>query len=433
MYSSLQKLDMVVDDPERGPMAVQTDHRTPDEIDAEWDLSLVFLAVRARAALLCGQVKAVRFAFLHPPPERMVRFARSCGAEVEAGMGSPVLAPDPDLAGATLLVEEAFLRLGAEAFREHRLSADLVGLEALEERLAGATPSGPEDEGELPYWTNVARLGGAAALVAKAMFGGALHADDELAGPIPFRWSQGGALTNLFGRAATFLDDDPGVAPSKLVALVGGQQEPDGDIMFHLRPPGWEGLELALTVPLLPNAERLGAHALPVVAIVVDLPTATKTIGKDTAPEEVEELRARALENNRKHPVEIQRIATDGTPILVVHGHYYAAERLLDPAFVSELGRGLGAELLLAAVPKKGLLIVQDAATDPDRIAAFTNAVRGQYDHAQPAERLSPEILLVQVSDGAIVGLSRLRESPGQLPPPRKKGLWARWFGSGEA
>ncbi len=432
MYSSLQKLDIVVQDPERGPLAVMTDHRTPEEIEGEWDLSVVFVAVRARAALLCGQVKAVRFAFLHAPSPRMVAFARSCGAEVEAGMGTPVLEAAPDLPAATALVEAAYLRLGRAALDEHGLAPDLPGLQGLEERLGEVTPEGPDGEGELAYWTNVARLGGAAALVAKALFGGELVADDDLAGPIPFRWSQGGALTNLFGRAATYLDDDPGVAPSKLVALVGGQQEPDGDVMLHFRPPGWEGLDLALTVPLFDDPDRFGAHALPVVALVIDLPTATKTMGKDTPPDEVAALREQALENNRRLPVELQQVDGVGTPILVVHGHYYAAERLLDAPFVGELAERLGATLLLAAVPKKGLLMVQSAMVEPAAVAAFTNAVRGQYDRGQPAERLSPEVMLVQ-ADGRLVGLSRLRESPGQLPPPRKKGLWARWFGSGEA
>jgi hypothetical protein len=165
---------------------------------------------------------------------------------------------------------------------------------------------------------------------------------------------------------------------------------------------------------------------------VIDLPTATKTMGKDTPPDEVAALREQALENNRRLPVELQQVDGVGTPILVVHGHYYAAERLLDAPFVGELAERLGATLLLAAVPKKGLLMVQSAMVEPAAVAAFTNAVRGQYDRGQPAERLSPEVMLVQ-ADGRLVGLSRLRESPGQLPPPRKKGLWARWFGSGEA
>ncbi len=433
MYSSLQKLDLVVQDPVRGAVGVQTDHRERAEIEAEWDLSVVFAAVRARAALLCGQVEGVRFAFLHPPPEALITFLRQCGADVELGYGGEVRPAATDLPAATAQVQAALLALGGAALARRGLPTDVEGLRRLEEALRAEVPEGgPEEETELEYWTAVAELGGAAALVARSLFGGELHADDELAGAMPFRWSQGGALTNLFGRAATFLDDDPGVPPSRLVVMVGGQQEPDGDVMFHLRPPRWEGTSLALTVPLLPGAERLGDHDLPVLALVVDLPTATKTIPRDTAPAEVERLRAEALENNRRLPVEVQRVDTGGAPILVVLGHYYAAERLVDPAFVAELAQRVGASLLLAGVPKKGVLMVQDAAVEPERVAAFTNAVRGQYDRAQPTERLSPEVLLLQ-ADGAIVGLSRLRESPAQLPPPKKKGFWGRWFGDGEA
>jgi hypothetical protein len=431
VYSSLQTLDLVVDDPERGPTALQTDHRTPREINAEWELSILFAAVRARAALLCGRVQHVRFTFAERPPTPMVTFVQQCGAEVELGFEGERHPAALDLAAAAATVQDALLRLGSEVLAVRGLAVDLQGLEDLEALLRAESPRGPDDD-ELGYWTAVLQLGAAAAVVAHTQHGGTVHLDTDLAGSIPFRWSEGGALSNVFGRAATFLDDDPGVPPSKLVALMGGQQGADGDVMFNLRPPGWEGVGLALTVPLLPNLEQADPHQLPVVALVVDLPTATKTLAKNTPAAEIERLRASALENNRKHPVHVERVEVDGEPLLFVHGHYYAAERLLDPEFVRDLAAQLGTELLLAAVPKKGLLMVQRAAVSPERVAAFRNVVRGQLEGAQPTERLSPALLLAQ-ADGSVVGVARFTEGPAQLPPPKprpkKLGFWARWFG----
>lgn len=121
-----------------------------------------------------------------------------------------------------------------------------------------------------------------------------------------------------------------------------------------------------------------------------------------------------------------------GAVAVLIHAVVYAAKRLFDPEFMQSLATRLGgAELLLAGTPVKGRLLVQSGLTTPDRIAAFTNAVRGQYDKAPPSERISTAVMLV--SNGVPVGLSRLNESvPQSEPPKKKKGFWARLIGGGD-
>jgi len=234
---------------------------------------------------------------------------------------------------------------------------------------------------------------------------------------------------NVFGRAVAFLSDDPNVAPSKLVAMQTEQAGPDGDVMFNLRPKDWAGLSVALLVPLVENADRLEPHDLPLVALVVDYPTATKTFAKDTTPEETARLCAEALENGRKVPVQVQPVGGPEAGLLVVHGHYYAAERLLDPEFMRGLAERLGAEVLAVGAPKKGLLFVQSAGAEPERLSAFHNVIRQTYDQAAPSDKLSTTVMLV--SAGRVVGVARVAESaPQGEPPPKKRGFWARLFGS---
>jgi hypothetical protein len=424
VYSSLDKIDIVVEDGPRR-LAVQTDHRDATEIAEEADVSRVFLALRVRNPLLSKQVDAVRIAFAQSPPEDILTFARRCGAEVQVSMQGDVLPPTPD-DGVMQEVEEAWLRVGAALFAEEGEPATLEGLQRVERSLRTLTGGGPDTEFAVQYWTNVLRLGGAAAVVMKTMFGGKLHADDDVVRGLSYRWSHDGGLTNLFGRAASFLDDEPDVAPSALVRMTSENAE-EGDVMLSLRAPGWPGVGMALTLPILTNTEKLGDLALPILAVVTDLPTATKTFPPD-APD-VEGLRARAIANNRKHEVQIDKVEREDGTILIVHGHYYAAERLFDVEFMKELAARLGSPLLMASVPRRGVLLVRGLA-DVDGAAAFMAITQGQHERATPTDRLSTEVLLL--SEGAVAGVARATsDSPEKPPPPppKKKSLWQRFFG----
>jgi hypothetical protein len=428
MYSTLDSLDIVVDEP-IGKVALQTDHRTAEEIEADWDLSVVFAALRARNAQYCGKVQAVRFVYMQPPPPRMADFVRRCGAGVQVTARGEALPPTPDPEGVLAEVEAAWLRVGAALFEEEGQRCDLAGLARIEASLRAATEGGPESEFAIQYWTHVLRLGGAAALLMKQLFGGSLHGDDDVADGMSYRWSHGGTLTNLFGRAASFLRDDPAVAPSDLVRAT-GERDQEGDVMLSLRAPHWPGVTMALTLPILPGLHELEGVALPILAVVIDLPTATKTVPKDTPAAEIDALRARALANNQKHAVTIESADTDGGPLLVVHGHYYAAERLFDAEFMRGLAARLGKEPLMVSVPRRGVLLVQGIG-GPDDVARFAAVTQGQLDRADPTDRLSPEVLLW--TNGDVTGLARVTPAASPAPaPPKKRGFWSRWFGGAD-
>jgi hypothetical protein len=80
---------------------------------------------------------------------------------------------------------------------------------------------------------------------------------------------------------------------------------------------------------------------------------------------------------------------------------FFAAERILEPESVLEAQRRLGASALLAAVPRRGLLALMDAAASPDAIAWFVLMVAREHFEGQSAP-ISP--LVFRMSGGRIVG-----------------------------
>ena len=98
-------------------------------------------------------------------------------------------------------------------------------------------------------------------------------------------------------------------------------------------------------------------------------------------------------------------------PIAVVTGSFYAAEKLLDPAFMATLHPLLDAELLIAATPARGCLLVTAAVHDPPSLARFAAIVRAR--HADAGGRaISPAMVLVQ--GGEVAGYVR---GPGDPEP----------------
>jgi hypothetical protein len=58
MYSSLHEIDVTAETP-NGPLYVQTDHRTADEIAAEPELSTLFALTLTDPALATGSVAPI--------------------------------------------------------------------------------------------------------------------------------------------------------------------------------------------------------------------------------------------------------------------------------------------------------------------------------------------------------------------------------------
>jgi hypothetical protein len=219
--------------------------------------------------------------------------------------------------------------------------------------------------------------------------------DPQFLSMVPYVVTDGHAITNVFGKVERFFEQGASEAPVMLLRMHADRDAVDGPVMFNV----------------LAGIERVSASDIPLVALVRDLPNTVRTFARGTPDDSVAALVVEAEANLREVAVEISEIEGAETPVIVVHGSYYASEKLLDPAFLRTLHQRLGATLLLAAVPSKGQLWLTSAEAAPEHVGGFTAFVRARFQDAAPNERLSSEVMLV--SDGRLSGVARATEAAG--------------------
>jgi len=418
VFNELAKIDFVVTIDGRD-VAVQTDHREAEQIEADWESSVLFAAARVRNPLRSGRCAAVRYAAMQGPPARFARLLTALGATVEVTPGETLHEAAPDTALAEAEVNAAIERLGERVLAEHG------SLEAAEKEIA----AGLDRESEAETWGAVVALGAATVVSIRRKYPARLVADEEIHCMIPYRFAVGNSVINVFGRTERFLNEDPSELPSRLLAVLDDQQAPDGEVMFQFRPHDFAGRELALHVPFLANTDKVDPR-MPILGIVVDRPSSVKSMSPDTPADDIARYRAEAGRNITSVEVQVDEISVAQVRAVAVSGHYYASEKLFDRDFMRTLHARLGATMLAAAVPRKGRLWVHDGVVDPEVLGAFLAIVTGEYDKAPPSERLGTT--LFAVVDGEVVGVARITGKDGQPiehEAPRKKGFWSRLFG----
>jgi hypothetical protein len=227
MYSSLDRIDIVLGKDGQDQEYVQTDHRTTEEIEAEPELSVLFALVRIlnpqRMARENSRQGTVHYQCFQPPPEFLVRAIRAAGARLTVG---DRLEPVPEEGAAPVLVEvaaEAFAGLAARTAAEHGVEVNLAGLQTIEEELAGGDLDPEEDE--IAYWTAVMQLGAFAGEVIRASNGG--HWEIVDTGTLPFALEttfQGSEATvNPLGKAIKRFANGAEDCVASLVEMVCGR------------------------------------------------------------------------------------------------------------------------------------------------------------------------------------------------------------------
>lgn len=126
-----------------------------------------------------------------------------------------------------------------------------------------------------------------------------------------------------------------------------------------------------------------------------------KTLGMTEA-----QVESKALDNLRKRTCAWQShdapLGEGKTlKLLVCMDDFFAAERILDVAFMKEAHRKLGAEAMLVGIPRRGVILATPFQTDTDIVVGFGGVVFGQFDRGESAP-VSP--MLFVVADGAILG-----------------------------
>lgn len=373
----------------------------------------------------------VRYACIEAVHPLLEMAAAACGAELEGAWQArdltAVAAQAPED-----LADAAFATVGRRVMAERGLAVDEAGLTEL--AAAMARPPALEDD-ELGHYTAMVELAAATGEVLRARFGGRWVSDDAQRSSIPFvfRLSVGNDMrANVVGKVEKFFRF--GAVDSPVLLLRGGEDATvdEGPLMFTLKPADWEPAAMLVAEPIAPDLEAAGA-SVPLMVYGHDRPNTFAMLGKDKAEvPALATLRAQALRTLAELEVETQRLEVRGTVIVVVHGSYFAAEKILDAGFLRRLHDELGCELLAAAVPEKSRLLVTNGIAAPAALAGFMAMAKGIYDDAEGGRELSPTVFAIQ--DGAIVGVLTA-DAPAPRPAaaapagPPKRGFLRRLFG----
>lgn len=221
VFSSLDRVDIVYTDLEGRGHWLQSDHRSPDAIAAEGELSLLFALIRVlnpRRDFPEDEPEPVlEYRCQHLPPDFMRAAIASAGAELVVDEVVPYDAEAPD---AETLADLGFVALATRILAERDLPCDITSLELLERE----QPQLTREADEIGYWRAVVSLAAVAGEVLRAEAGGrwALHPS---AGTLPFVFLLGPEsspiVVNPLGKAIKRLEngDDDSLAALVTVAM----------------------------------------------------------------------------------------------------------------------------------------------------------------------------------------------------------------------
>ncbi len=111
----------------------------------------------------------------------------------------------------------------------------------------------------------------------------------------------------------------------------------------------------------------------------------------------------------------------EGGGVYVVHGDFYAAEKILDRKFMRMLHAELGEELLAVAIPIRGRMFVTAGVQEPNALGRFCGLARAVHDN-EPVP-ITPHVF--GVVDGEVTAVI----VPTPAEPQQKKSFWRRLFG----
>lgn len=422
MYSSLQRIDIVATREDGRPLLVQTDHRDEDEVDNTLEISTIFALTRLllpkRSSHAHGVVRYVSMGTLHP---ELMKVIASCDGEAEAE-GAQVDLSDVTREAPQDLADRAFSALGKKVLEREGLPTNEQGLRALCESVLGRAN---EDEDEIGYWTHVVELAAATGEVVRALHGGRWVDDPDRFSDIPFLLRLGtddGSMLNLVGKSVKFFHHGEPESPVYLLRAAEDTQLTAGPLLLGLKPSHWGIAGEMACEPLAGHLANSGVD-VPLVVYGHDRPNTFALFRKDAEKaHDLAALREEALKNLASIHVEINQVELPSLTFHVVHGSFFAGEKILDEAFMRAMHTRLGVELVAAAIPEKGRLLLTSAVASMETMSAFMAIAKNTYEKNDGGRQVSPTVFLV--SEGRIVGVAKV-----EAPPP-KKGLLARLFGS---
>ena len=425
MYTSLDRIDIVTKKAETGRFRyLLTDHRTEEEIESEPELSVLFALTRVSAARAMGERDGgadVTYVCRSIPPDFLCEAVSSAGGTVTVDVGTPV--PARAARGVGDIADEALRGLARRVAEREGGGLDRALLERLEDATLKTPPSQEDDEPV--YWSRTLELAAVCGELLRAKTGGRWTEAKDANGLFPFAFTAGDGTFHVADKARRFMDHGDSQRPAHLLLMADdlGRAD-DGPLMVNLKP-GDFARDHGVCRDLLEGAKDAG---MPLVFLGRDQPNSFAYL--PAGSENVDGSFQEALRNLARLELEAVPHEIGGINVFVVSGHFYASEKILDETFMMGLQRMLGAELLAAAVPYKGVLLVTQQVVPPG-IASFVAAATVLHDNTGGAPPLSPVVFLVK--DGKVVGhIATDAKTPeaAKKAPERKRGFWSRLFRS---
>jgi hypothetical protein len=434
MYSSIDRVDVVGETPE-GALLVQTDHRSVSEIEQEPELSVLFALARILNAQHIAKAKQLKVAaIVYTPilgaPPFLVDALGTVGAHLEdmTTMQRTRLSSDRDPAE---LADHMFTALAAVVCERVGADGPEQALAFVEDDHGAAYGAAPDEDNEIAYWTTVFELMALTGEIIRARAGGSWVVADHGSVPFGFKLPTGSVL--LPGnRAQRCLDEGAQEGMTVLLGSLDTLARPavgvsgEGPILPTLRSraeaEGGNYVTRALFEKLPSDVE------VPLICYGHDGEATLALVRHDSGDPPIDH--AAALANLRSQKVEIEELEVAGVKLLSVGDCFFAAEKLLDVAFMKGLAMRLGDDMIGAAVPRRGVLLVTGLGKTPLNGGMLRFIAAGEFAKAG-SRGICPNVFIVQHGEpiGLVLPGNTLHSSPPDDEPPRKRGFFSRLFG----
>lgn len=437
MYSSIKRVDIVAEEDGK-EVCIQTDHRAPSEMDADPELSVLFALTRTllpRRFATDGEMPAVRYAALQGASRAVAEAVASTGSQLESmESGTPTCIPfDGQARSPAEIADAAFRGLAHHVLLRESLPLSAEGLATLESRIAEAGYDLEDDEQEIEAWTAVLELAAVTGEAIRHLSGGHWVLTEDAIGDnaqgitaadfglLPFAFSHdNGHISNAANKAVRAMTE-PGQSTVQLL-VPPPPTDAEGTTVLCLKPAGWgtEGMVARKLFESLPDS--------PIVVVAKDHPDSVAySVGTDKTAAEVEALFEAGKANLADIDVHIEKLDLElDMDLYLVHGDYYAAEKVLDRMFMMQLHRMLGQELLAVAIPVKGRMFVTAGVQNPDNLTRLMGLAESV--HATEPNPLTPHLFGVMDGEVTAVIQPKFEEPEPEPEPPKKKSIWRRLF-----
>ena len=445
MYCSIDKIDLAAR-VDGKPIAIQSDHRNREQIESEPELSVLFAMARvvnARSQLADDghPTAAVHYAVADDPPAILREALSAVGGTIERVHKKAALeklGPGSE-AAVGALADRSMIALARRAAARVGSRDLAIALRMLEDQTF-ANP--PDREDEPKYWARVLELAALAGELLRAKYPGKWIQTDRALVPFGFQLTHAGEPTIMFptNRAQRVIEDGPNESLFKLLLAAEETMHRPTDLSTSRLMPSLRHRRDVILEEVVwrPVVSDEAPQDLPIVVCGIDGESTFGMLRREALPKPPDEALEEAIANVAFEQVQCDELEIGDDTIVIVTGSFYAAEKLLDREFMRTLHRDLGADLLAAATPSRGCLLVGALTDEPATIARFANLTRARHDESG-GRSISPAVMLV--SDGRVAGYVR---GPGDRPPeapqheraetermgkPKKSGFLRRLFG----